>query len=203
MQQVQVDAPARGPAEDKSWRERQPKAGRCQEQQLPMANRVRVIKRPFHLPESCMRTKSKAEELEGRAAWSQRLSSVWCPRVALHAHEEPGVTQAQVSITTKLYERTVEDEDEEEEENVFSSGPLLRERLYDSSCSADSPVECQRAEEEEEEEEEEGKCSTGPLAADWCICGMVSAASGNYQALSELQLHQRATGSGMPAKLCY
>lgn len=46
------------------------------------------------------------------------------------------------------------------------------------------------------------KCSAGALTAAWCICGMVSAAGGNYQALSELQLHQRATGSGMPTKLC-
>lgn len=50
---------------------------------------------------------------------------------------------------------------------------------------------------------ESGKCSTGPLTADWCICSMVSAAGGNYQALSELPLHQCATGSGMPAKLSY
>lgn len=47
------------------------------------------------------------------------------------------------------------------------------------------------------------KAQATTCTADWCICNMVSAAGGNYQALSELPLQQCATGSGMPAKLCY
>lgn len=50
---------------------------------------------------------------------------------------------------------------------------------------------------------EGGGNATRPLTADWCICSMVLAAGGNYQALSELVPHQCATSSGMPAKLCY
>lgn len=46
-------------------------------------------------------------------------------------------------------------------------------------------------------------CAAGHPSDDWCICSMVSAAGGNYQALSELLLHRCATDSGMPAKLCY
>lgn len=52
-------------------------------------------------------------------------------------------------------------------------------------------------------QQREGRMFQHPLTTEGCICRIVSAAGGNYQALSETLLHQRAIGSGIPAKLCY